>query len=358
MIQTERLRLPSIPAIALYAATLLSEIPVIFTRMLITLAAAALVLLAKGEPVSGAEGLIQLALIPTGWSILALLTPAGGGWWWRQNMGGREPSERERTAYKDALQTLSHHNRVPLRLPGSWFVIDTPQPDAAVCGDTLLLSRGLLESEFLPAVIAHELAHLNSSDGKLTAAINRLIINPPPRTRDTQARSEVRLVGTDPLLLGISIAGAIAWLIRKTISFAKGGLALRVLAPFWGSYWREREYLADQYAAGLGQAEELSDFLELHALIHDHPVPFIWLTEYTHPPSELRIDRLRKANLQPIAVAPGPEPVKAAPAGPPAAGPDGPTLTEPDPCAEQSLRSAGMALPTIVHTDLEKEASR
>jgi hypothetical protein len=28
-------------------------------------------------------------------------------------------------------------------------------------------------------------------------------------------------------------------------------------------------------------------------LIHDHPVPFIWLTEHTHPPAELRIDRLR-----------------------------------------------------------------
>jgi hypothetical protein len=28
-------------------------------------------------------------------------------------------------------------------------------------------------------------------------------------------------------------------------------------------------------------------------LIHDHPVPFIWMTEHTHPPTELRIDRLR-----------------------------------------------------------------
>jgi hypothetical protein len=43
----------------------------------------------------------------------------------------------------------------------------------------------------------------------------------------------------------------------------------------------------------LGQAEELADFLENHALIYDHPVPYIWLTEHTHPPVELRIDRLR-----------------------------------------------------------------
>jgi hypothetical protein len=34
-------------------------------------------------------------------------------------------------------------------------------------------------------------------------------------------------------------------------------------------------------------------------------------------------------------VAPGPEPVKAAPVGPPAAGPAGPALTEPAPSAFQ-----------------------
>jgi hypothetical protein len=47
-----------------------------------------------------------------------------------------------------------------------------------------------------------------------------------------------------------------------------------------------------------------------------------------------------------LSVAPGSEPVKVAPAGPPAAGPDGPTLTEPAPSAESSLRSAGRTLPT------------
>ena len=55
----------------------------------------------------------------------------------------------------------------------------------------------------------------------------------------------------------------------------------------------------------------------------------------------------RRRSPQPVLlVAPGSEPVKAAPVGPPAAGPDGPALTEPDPSAEESLRSAGPALPT------------
>ena len=74
---------------------------------------------------------------------------------------------------------------------------------------------------------------------------------------------------------------------------AKGGLGLWLTGPLWGRYWRAREYHADQYAKSLGQADELADFLEVHALIHDNPIPFLWLTEHTHPPTELRIDRLR-----------------------------------------------------------------
>lgn len=196
------LRLPSIPTLTLYAVTLVAEVPVMFARLLLTFAVAALVLLVKGESLSGAQGLAELALIPTGWSILALLTPLGGGWWWGQNMGGREPSEREQAAYQDAVQLLQANAAEPLRLPRLWFVVDEHQPDAAVCGNTLMLSRGLLENEYLPAVLAHELGHLDTSDGKLTAALNRLIINPLPRTREKQPKERnVLVVGGERFLL-------------------------------------------------------------------------------------------------------------------------------------------------------------
>ena len=319
-----------------------------FVRMAWVYALAAVALLLSGESIGQASTLVDFALVPTGWAILALIAPFGGGWWWAQNMGGREPSAKEWSAFRDAFELLRDHGDGELRLPSRWFVLDTPQPDAAVCGETLMLSRGLIESEFLPAVLAHELGHLATSDGKLTAAINRLVLRPVREKPDAQPRQRGPVaVGTAPVLLTITFFGGLLWLVRASVRFARGGFGLRITAPFWGSYWREREYLADQHAAQLGQAEELADFLEIHALIHDHPVPLIWLTEHTHPPTELRIDRLRKAGEQIHAVAPGPEPVKAAPAGPPAAGPDGPALTEPDPSAEESLRSAGMALPTF-----------
>jgi len=293
------LRLPSIPTLALYATTVVAEIPVIITRILLTFAALTIFMLVEGKPLGEADSLVELALIPTGWSILALITPFGGGWWWLNNMGGRPPSEREQAAYQDAVQLLEGYATGPLRLPSMWFVTDEPQPDAAVCGDTLMLSRGLLENDYLPAVLAHELGHLATSDGKLTAALNRLIINPLPKVREKQRQQRehgrVMVVGGDRLLLTVTVFGALLWVLRLVIRFARGGLGLWFFGPVWGSYWREREYTADQYAALLGQAEELADFLEVHALIHDHPVPFIWLTEHTHPPTELRIDRLRIA---------------------------------------------------------------
>ena len=286
--------LSSLPVLALYAATLLLETPVILARWLLALAGAALVLLVLHHSVVGASGLAQYALIPTAWSIVALITPFGGGWWWRQNLGGREPSERERTAYNDALDLLRHRTLMPLREPSGWFVLDDPQPDAAVCGNTLMLSRGLLESDHLPAVLAHELGHLAGTDGKLTAALNRLVIHPPPKPAEREpAKRGSLILSDDRALLTITILGSLLWVLRKTIVFAKGGLGLRITAPFWGSHWREREYIADRFAAGLGQADELADFLEVHALTHDHPVPFVWLTEHTHPPAELRIDKLR-----------------------------------------------------------------
>jgi hypothetical protein len=129
--------LSSLPVLALYAATVLLETPVILTRWLLIVAGTALILLVVDHSVAGAASLAPLALIPTAWSVLALITPFGGGWWWKQNLGGREPSAREQIAYQDAIHYLRHRTPMLLREPSSWFVLDDPQLDAAVCGNTL-----------------------------------------------------------------------------------------------------------------------------------------------------------------------------------------------------------------------------
>jgi Zn-dependent protease with chaperone function len=261
----------SLHSLAMYTLALISEMPVILLRCTFVFVLASIVLAASGHSLAQGAAWIEIGLIPTLWSMLALATPLGTGWWWKQRSGARKPSQREQLAYQDAIELLQAQTRAPLKLPKSWYVLDTPTPDAAVCGETLMLSRGLLESNHLPAALAHELGHLATTDGRLTAAINRLVLLPPRHEQ------------TDH------------WHAIKLFTFLNGGFGLWLSGPLWGAYWRKREYKADAYAAKLGQAEELAGFLENHALIHDHPVPYIWLTEHTHPPVELRIDKLRDA---------------------------------------------------------------
>ncbi len=56
-------------------------------------------------------------------------------------------------------------------------------------------------------MLAHELGHLTSTDGKLTAALNRLVINPPPsptRTRGPSQGADVLILADDGSLLTIT----------------------------------------------------------------------------------------------------------------------------------------------------------
>jgi Zn-dependent protease with chaperone function len=71
-----------------------------------------------------------------------------------------------------------------------------------------------------------------------------------------------------------------------------GALAVWLTRTPWAAYWRSREFAADQYAARLGQAQALASFLDTNALANDLPVPFVWLTDQSHPATEHRIDRL------------------------------------------------------------------
>ena len=285
---TAQRNLFSLESLGLYTLTMVAEVPVILSRALVMFLVVSFWLTLKGIHHYSFEPWLKLSVIPTLWSVLALVTPIGNGWWWKQRMGGRDPSERERQAYKDAVELLTAHASEPLPLPESWFVVDSPQADAAVCGDTLMLSRGLLETDQVAPVLAHELGHLATPDGRVTAALNRLLLWEP---REKVKEERVNFVGGWLMMLWPLITR----FVSTTVATARGGFGLYLMGPIWGLYWRTREYKADEYAAALGQGDELADFLEIHALIHDHPVPFIWMTEHSHPPTELRIDRLRKA---------------------------------------------------------------
>lgn len=126
-------RSPSLAAhgvpVALYVLTLAFEVPGAMARWIIVGATTLIVLAVTGQPTEPAATIIAwgAALYPLIWSVLALAYPLGTGWLWRASSGGREPSERERYAYEDAMAYLIAENP-DLRPPARWFVLDRGAP--------------------------------------------------------------------------------------------------------------------------------------------------------------------------------------------------------------------------------------
>jgi Zn-dependent protease with chaperone function len=196
-------------------------------------------------------------------SLATLLLPLGG-WWFQQQSGGRRPSERERAVFEAAFEQLRGADP-QLRQPRRWFVVEDPAPNACAYADTLMLTRAMLESPSFPAVLAHELGHLNTSDARVTAAVHR--ITTPPR---------------QPMEFPFRL---IAFLVS-------GRAAMAPVRTPWAIYWRRREAVADSYAARLGQGPALAGYLDTHALAGDLPTPFKDFGDTSHPWTEHRIDDL------------------------------------------------------------------
>ena len=165
-------------------------------------------------------------------------------------------------------------------------MLDRHELNAAVVGDVIIINRALFDSEYLPAVIAHELGHINGMDTRVSCTANRLAslarVTEPWRTGTTEAKRSGQKVG--PLW-------SLSMLIARGCS---GGLQTTMMAPASASWWRLREYAADDYAARLGQAEELASFLDENVVLYDIPIRFVSMTTESHPPTALRIDRLRE----------------------------------------------------------------
>jgi Zn-dependent protease with chaperone function len=73
--------------------------------------------------------------------------------------------------------------------------------------------------------------------------------------------------------------------------------------------WQRQEYEADSWAASIGWAPELAEFLQTHVLELDHPIPLEVLSSHSHPPTELRIDKLRQSPQTPPPSTPATAPV-------------------------------------------------
>jgi Zn-dependent protease with chaperone function len=277
----------SAAGLALYGLTLALELALgASTRWLLAyLGASALgAILPLGLTPEGCAWVAALA--PVAFSLLGFLLP-GRGVVWGRRLGIRRPSREEEASIGDALHFL--HSAAPASAgPAEFRVLDVPLPCAAVRGRVVVLSRPLVESDALAAVLAHELAHLRSLDGRLIEALDRLSLWDDPLSPAVTGRREQPAPNPER-------RGGTAWATLRLLARLTGGsIARRALAPAWAAHWRAREYAADAYAACLGQAEDLADHLrDLHQPL-DPPARGIF-NPREHPPVALRIERLAGA---------------------------------------------------------------
>jgi Zn-dependent protease with chaperone function len=198
----------------------------------------------------------------------------------RHSLGARDPSEREADRLHDALSACIRDGVKP---PRKIWVIDSGEvPVAFVEGSSMFVQRDSVWSPHLVGLVAHELAHLNSIDQRLTSA-TRWSSFPSLR-----AAGRGLLKARGPVILWILLA-----LIAVQLELMAGGHLPRLLDPLWRWWGRRREFAADSFAARLGHGESLAAALE-EQLPFDSASP--WMKGRTHPYAELRIDRLRRYN--------------------------------------------------------------
>jgi Zn-dependent protease with chaperone function len=214
---------------------------------------------------------------------LATFVVPGQGRLWRKTVGAHRASTEQVEQLRrivDGFEAIDPRVGMP-----SWcYVLDWPAPLAFVRGRALIVSTGLLECEGLAAVLAHELAHLISFDGVLTAAASRLglwddLLAP---SEEEQLRHELEWWIALPI-------EAVRWTVR--IAGAKW--VLSATNWLWAPFWRSRERAADEYAASLGQAAALADHLEDVEKPRSRPQRYRFFNPFDHDPPDLRIEYLR-----------------------------------------------------------------
>jgi Zn-dependent protease with chaperone function len=263
------------PGALLYVATLAGQLSAAVARWLIAAVTLDVVAWLTGWPIPVGQLSLTIAFAPLLASLLCLLCPPLmdpiAGRWWEMSCGGRPPEQDEHEAFEQAITQLRAADPT-VRAPRHWFVAEDAARNAAAYAGSLRLDRGLLESPYLAAVLAHELAHLRSSDARLTSALNLLLLAP----MDTPSVRPLR-----------------SFALRGLLWVACGQAVLSLTANAWEMYWRSREIAADEYAARLGLGFGLASALEADSLPHEQPIARMRFSRSTHPYTKPRIVKLR-----------------------------------------------------------------
>ena len=292
--------------VVLYLLTLALESISVLVRFALV---AGLTSLVFGREVGIAAGIIA-GLYPPLYSLAALAGLPRGHLLTRLQVGGRPLTPWEQ-ARLDAALARPRACGVPI--PRHIFAVDREGLNAFVSGRTLYVYRELFAHKGLAGVLAHELGHHNSLDGRISGAIFGLTL-PGGFLLTYGLLSVLQWVayGAFMLLLGLfvivfllmglnvwgflrRIFGVSVGLTRMAIIFAVGGVGTALLGSLWRSYFVQREFAADAYAARLGYADSLIRFFE-HEVLSDVSIP--WYTQPSHPPATRRIAALEQLAQQ------------------------------------------------------------
>lgn len=225
-------------------------------------------------------------------------TRSGAGEDERDTLGAREPTRAERQKIIDTLETVRASATIEMAAPSYWFVMDAPMPDAYTIGSTVYVTSAAIEDSHFAGIVAHELGHVAHKDGDLILALRRFVIplayfigvdrQPTPAgtvmARGTGISSDVIRNEDEKIFYRFK-----ALQIKLFLAFWTGGLGLFFLGRQWARFWRRRDFLADDYAVQLGQADSLMGILSTHRH-SDVAQPFLLSSR---PYTAERLDRLQ-----------------------------------------------------------------
>ncbi|RNL80727.1 peptidase M48 family protein [Halostreptopolyspora alba] len=203
---------------------------------------------------------------------------------WRLRLSGaRRPSRREATWLVPLLRQVAADlgDKQPPRL----LMDDSREPSASAGIDHIVLTRGLIDllghdEDALAGVIAHEVAHHRAGDGAVMAW-SRGIALP--------------LYGVYRVAVwGAERGGPLRWLTASllwSVTITVRGIVI----PAQAKYWRACEYAADAAAHQAGHGPGLHRALSvLRAGFDGARTGWDQTILATHPPLELRLERLEE----------------------------------------------------------------
>lgn len=160
-------------------------------------------------------------------------------------MGAREPIGEEIVRLVNELRRIQNRTSEDIQAPDGWRVFNRPFPSSFTLGDVIFISRPMINSSYLGAALAYELARLQQGDGRMRLALNQLSAQDDKENFPYQSE--------------------------------------------WVEYWRQQVFKADEFVAHLGLAGELIEYLRQFEMT-EGATPYLYQEE---PYKAERIERLR-----------------------------------------------------------------